>query len=103
MLNRVPVLLISLYPSFYVVYSRPLAGFQSTPRVVGYGACNAELQHERRHELPRGCVTFAHLCLPPDVLRGAEPGLGVRSHEPNTWKQTIRASGGVETLAALTL
>ena len=39
---------------------------------------------------PRVWVTFAHLCRPPELRRGAEPGLGVRSHEVNLTPGTRR-------------
>ena len=61
-----------------------------------------ERRHERRHENPSGDMSFAHLYRPPQRLWAAEPGLGVRSHEPNTCNDRIRASSGVETLEALT-
>ena len=64
---------------------------------------NHERGHERQHENHSGDMSFAHLYRPPQRLWAAEPGLGVRSHEPNTGDDRIRAPGGVETLAALTV
>ena len=60
-------------------------------------------QAETQAETHSGEIRFDHLCRPPQRLYAAEPGLGVRSHEPKTCEDRIRAPGGVETLAALTV
>ena len=81
-----------------MVLSRPLAGFQSTPRGVGYGACHAErVTNVRMNFRPEGArlvidaglhIAFRLQSLPQESdLIDLTPGTSGRSHPmgPKLW------------------